>query len=299
MIQRLYNKQTEGDLFPSDFNQDELLDILRCLEDGDEYKIQNLLESDKIRHALLDSVGKGDLLDFLLDSWTPWWRPELSNGCDMLDGENPSSANGNLDERILKIPPLSRLHPNPSNLPDLQYNLLDILYAICWTLRLYHGLTNAIETGVDAGETLLKASSVMSRDARWANLSEVLSACTELSTRSLQHECNSSWSCLLHDLALICENPRYVAKALIEAIDIVKRAVTVSKEGKDDQSISRFRKSRKKLEFFLSWSREPMTIKLLAGLSGEIETWVADWQHPEISENAAGGIRRVSSVSKE
>ena len=201
IIQRIYNEQTEmgDDANAAGFTQQELLQIMRCLEDGDESKIENLLKSAKIRHALSDSMNRGELLDYILGTWTPWWRPETSTRYEVLDDENnellPDSS---LDEKMLKIPPLTSLHPNPSILPDLQYNLLDILYAISWTLRLYHGSTNAIETGVDAGESLLEASSVLSNDARWEHLSKVLSTCTALSTRSLSTGgCNASSSCLV------------------------------------------------------------------------------------------------------
>lgn len=302
LIQRIYNEQTEtvDDANAAGFTQQELLQIMRCLEDGDESKIENLLESAKIRHALSDSMNRGELLDFVLDTWTPWWRPEISTRYEVLDDENNEPlTDANLDEKILKIPPMTSLHPYPHNLPDLQYNLLDILYAISWTLRLYHGSANAIEIGVDAGETLLEASSVLSNDARWENLSEVLSACAALSTRSLAtNGCNASWSCLVHDVGLICGNRRYVAKAFFEAIDIMERATSASKQTQDKDATVRFRKCRKKLEFFLSWSQEPRAAQMVRVLPTRIETWSAEWQLPESDDGGFTGIRRIATPSQ-
>lgn len=86
-----------------------------------------------------------------------------------------------LDERLLQVPKFTSLRrrQNPSEpSPNLLFNLIDILYAICWTLRLYHGIDNILSSSlprtsssstsssqtsivIEAASTLLSASYVL------------------------------------------------------------------------------------------------------------------------------------------
>lgn len=279
LIQRIYEQRTE-DASSQAFSQEELINMLKCLEEGDEDKIQKLLESTEVRQALAECLSGGELLDYVLDSWTPWWRPEITDVPD-----SPSIVDNNLaeaetlDDRLVQVPPLSSLHVDPSRLADLRYNLLDILYAVCWTLRLYHGYSNASESSMYAAGTLMGASLVLSEDARRENLSEVLSSCTALSTQAQkQGLCNASSSCLINDLMLITENQRYVAKALFEAADLLREATTEAKRDEGLESAARFRKGRKKIEFFISWCREASVMEAICGLSSAIQNWRTEWE---------------------
>lgn len=294
-IQRIYDQQhTQAeDAVQETFSQEVLLDMMRCLEEGNESVVRQLLESEKVRRALSQSVENGELQDYLLDNWTPWWRPEILQDQSEFPIEAPNKQL-TFDERLLQVQPLSRLHTNISKLPNLRYNLVDILYAVAWTLRLYHGAQNAIDTGVDSGETLLEASGVLSQDARWDSLAEVLSACTALSTRSMRSRCNTLWSCLVEDVALICENRRFIAKALLEASDILRAASLAAKQAEDKEAAGKFRRTRKKIEFFLSWCREESVAKSLDELSKRIEAWGADWKLPDKEDDELQMIRLSS-----
>ena len=298
LIQRVYDENKESISEISTFSQDELLEIMKYLEDGNETKLQSLMKSERIRQAMSESLNNGELLDYVLDSWTPWWRPETITSTSGTHDDDELTEEVTLDEKILKIPPLTSLHPHPSKLPPLQFNLIDILYATCWTLRLYYGRSNAIESSIDAADTLLNASVVLSNDARWETLSEALSACTIRSTESLQHGCNTPWHVLVSDVALICENPRFVAKALLGATDILREAAAVAKRAEYLDAASRFRKCRKKIEFFLSWCREAANSVTIAGLARQIETWSADWKIPERDEYETQANSRIRLAKK-
>ena len=179
-----------------------------------------------------------------------------------------------LDERLLKIPPFSSLRKGPS--PQLAYNLLDILYSIAWTLRLYHGLHNATSHApVEAVETLLSSSHVLSQDARYTTLEEVLGASTTLSTQLFHHSsggCNTHWTVLTQDVAFLAQFNRHVARALLEAIDILRSALAQFQKQQHQKqkqqsltndevmeqktTVVKWKQSKKKLEFYLSWSWE-------------------------------------------
>jgi hypothetical protein len=281
LLQRMYQKSLQ-DTSSLVFSQEELIRMMNCLEEGDEAEIQKLLESPEVRHTLTECLSRGDLLDYVLDSWTPWWQPELvvvgADASAVVDTENTTPGkNETLDEKLVKVPPLSSLHKNPSKLPDLQYDLLDILYATCWTLRLYYGYNNALESCVDAAETLVGASLVLSANIHWESLPEVLMSCSTRSTQANKTDCNASSSCLVNDVVQILENQRFIGKALFEAADLFRAASLEAKRQKHSNVAAHFRKGRKKVEFFTSWCREPTSMDCLDGLSTQIETWSADW----------------------
>lgn len=298
LIQRVYEKQTDDNKSETgeETSKDELKKILRSLEEGDEAEIDRIMNSAKFNQALAESLENGELLDYVLESWTPWWRPEILIDQDYVEDEDVELT---LDERLGEVPPLTALHPRPCQLPDLLYNLVELLYSTTWTLRLYHGCKNAKESSVDAADTLLKASQVLASDARWESLPEVLSACTMSSTRSLRESngCNTTWSSLVCDVVLICENPRFIAKALVEAIDILRAATSASKQSKDASTTSSFRKARKKTEFFLSWSRDTATAKALNGLSRRVEVWSGEWKLTDAVDDSPSDIIRLPSAA--
>ena len=81
----------------------------------------------------------------------------------------------------------------------------------------------------------------------------------------------------MRDVALICRNRRLVARALLEAKDIVRRYAVVVKKDGDSASASRMRRIRKKIEFYLSWLLEQPTV--LSTLADDVERWLAKWKN--------------------
>jgi hypothetical protein len=279
--------QDEPDI-PSDVTEEELYNVLAVLEGGDEQELSRLLSSPRLKAAFERSIENGGLHDWFLEPWHPWWRQELvgyeqDEGEDNDDDDEGLEENGfngkTLDERLLEVPSFRSLQPTKKDLPDLGFNLVSILYGISWTLRLYHGVENSKEVGMDAASTLVQSSTVLSSDARFSTLEEAMHASAVASTQSYQggkSGCNTSWNILAQDVALIYRNRRLVGRALMEAIDIVRVALSAVKKEGDTEGASRMRRTRKKIEFYLSWSLEQST--LCAGLSENIEAWINDWQ---------------------
>ena len=63
-------------------SQQELLRMLQVLESGDESEIERLIlsaanKNNVIQTAVLDAAQRGELQDWILEPWTPWWRPDL------------------------------------------------------------------------------------------------------------------------------------------------------------------------------------------------------------------------------
>jgi hypothetical protein len=269
---------------PSDMTEEELNNILAVLEGGDEQELSQLLSSPRLKAAFERSIENGGLHDWFLEPWHPWWRQELV-GYDQDQDDNEEGLEENefkgktLDERLLEVPSFRSLQPTKKDLPDLGFNLVSILYGVCWTLRLYHGIENAKQVGMDAASTLVQSSTVLSSDARFGTLEEAMHASAVASTQSYQggkSGCNTSWNILAQDVALIYRNRRLVGRALLEAIDIVRVALSAVKKEGDAEGASRMRRTRKKIEFYLSWSLEDST--LCASIPESTEAWINDWQ---------------------
>jgi hypothetical protein len=252
----------------------------------------------------------GTLQELLLERWHPWWRKELVSTADVAEDDTgtiehaaskTSRFNDTLDDRLLRVPGFDRLGKACSLLSSntLLFNLLEILYATCWTLRLYHGVSNASNNEpVEAATTLVTASTVLGRDARFSDLSQVLAHCTALSTNSFGRQqshvsvidCNSHWTVLVEDVALLVATHRTVGRTLLEASDMIKGACKqlktkagkrdkLNRTNKDDTAmLSGLRRIGKKLEFFLSWTQYTPTINLFGDhLKSEILVWKDEW----------------------
>jgi len=270
-----------------------------------------------------------NLQEWFLEPWHPWWRTQLVDGeqeaaedvddSDDIDQQQnvvKQETEPTLDERIRAVPSFESLrHRRPQHgAPPLQFNLIDILYSTVWMLRLYHGPRNACDATVaeEAFCTLCwQASGVLSAQQQeetssfcYTSLEEALADCARRSTaaavaanggvigESSDHSRNIAtppWNMLCQDVALICQNHRQVARALLEANDVVKAAIrSAKKKGRGDESsaadaLPKMRRIRKKLDFFLSWFLANKDSVLC--LSEDIEKWVADWDMMVTSNN--------------
>jgi hypothetical protein len=272
---KILNRQYEE----QELSEEELYNVLLALEQHDENpsELQSML-SPSLRIAFENALHSGQLQELVLEQWHPWWRPELvtkgeSNDNDVLNNDQT------LDERLLRITPFHSLRKGTR--PNLLYNLIEVLYSIVWTFRLYHGSRNAISLAVEATRTL-SASTVLSEDARYTTLEEALIQCTAASTRLYPSGCNTPWTTLAQDVALLTTNSRQVVRALLEAMDLVKAAISAlkkeSEEGYENE-VSNLRRVRKKLEFFMSWSRE--ATELDESVGEEIHEWIDQWKNTD------------------
>ena len=317
------NDMTEEDMI-------QLLELLSLLEQQEEQpqtsrnndnqqpqqqRIAKMLtKSPKLKAAFEAAVERGEVLPLVLEPWNPWWRPVLASSSDasnsgsssaILENEDngplSSRARGKiqtLDERLLRIKPFESLLVGSSNktMPNLTYNLLEVLYCIVWTLRLYHGSHNATNdsvTALEAASMIVQTSSVLNHDARYDTLEEVLIQVTETTASAANGDSTTpSWTTLGHDVAFLVSNPRFMGRALLEALDIVKAAVGGLKKTKQLASVptsmtkttttpelADLRRKRKKIEFFLSWSQDSRASALMPeNLSDDIRSWVEHWK---------------------
>jgi hypothetical protein len=256
---------------------------------------------------------------------------DRSNGGTFNDTTTTKTINNHptFDERLVSVPKFETLYRmrkyckgdgNDQRLqqfPSLQYNLIEILFATVYTLRTYHGVKNIVDDiAVDAATTLVSTSLVLQQDQRFTTLESVLLECTNINHplhKQLQYyddrknKCNSL-SCgdtsfqILQDVALIYKNHRYVARALMEASDILQLAITEMKrvsKGKATHSITfdsgttidmrhQLRRMHQKILFYLSWTMAISTVKTSVVQRGwpyryvstDIRVWIEGWQLP-------------------
>jgi hypothetical protein len=266
-----------------------------------------LLHSE-ISKLLVSETDKTQLAEWLLEPWYPWWRAEFCSLKEEVDAEDELSVcktKKSLDDRLLRIPRFHTLFPSTTTTsskvqPSLEYNLVNILYAIAWTLRVFHGAQNAMDQDATAAvSVLMQACTVLSQDARFSSLEQVLIECTQLSTQysstswtsstcgDLGSSCLTSWNVLVQDVALLCSNYRYVARAIFEACDIIKVAISYNPKDTQD-SLTTLHRSRKKLKFYLSWSKEHR--ETIDSLLDHIRTWIQNWSSTTNSTFSTDGL---------
>jgi hypothetical protein len=88
---------------------------------------------------------------------------------------------------------------------------------------------------------------------------------------------------LVQDIALICQNHWQVAHALLEAQDVMKAAIAVTKKESDNGTAQKMWCQCRKLQFFLSWSLAHWEV--IERLSNRIETWIAEWKLPSANDS--------------
>jgi hypothetical protein len=224
---------------------EELERVKHALENNQEFEL-----SPEIRAAFEKDVQYGEFFGNLTQEWSPWWETKLGDDLDQDD----ESKLLNLDKRLLKIPPFSKLCSNKVPPPCLEFNLVSILGSICYTLRLYGPQSQCIE----AAEMLVESSDVLGHNVNYD---------------SLEHVFMQEGRQDLLDVATILSNARHIAHLLLDAIDILKASEKETKI-EDREYQQKVRRIRKKLEFYLSWSR---TVDLTA-LSDQVQEWHAEWR---------------------
>ena len=322
MIQKVYEEQQEQLDEPEDISQDQLLSILRALEKQESpEELQALVcsLSPNIQQSLDYAVRNGHVQEWLIEPWHPWWKSELTpvnadsqNGTtDDNDCDNDAVLNNGgrtLDDRLLEeIPCFAELKPKehksrsrnsqPADV-DLRFNLVDILYGVVSTLCLFNGVNNAScrDNSTEAAEALIQSSLVLSKDARWSHLEQVLtSICCTPSPRDCfldvynSRETSStamSNEAILREVALILNgNFRMVARALLEGMDILRCSIATTEERESEhghvqrsKSTRKMKRLGKKMEYFLSWSKQQQQQpSFFSSLATGIEGWLADW----------------------
>ena len=189
------NLEMENELY-------ELLSKLEGMDDDDDLSYNRLTKfiPASLKEKFQNDLQNGTIQQLVLQDWYPWWKKELvAKDDDVIDNDakqqQSSSINEKtLDERFFEIPKFHTLSKKKVETQQQQqqqqqelllYNLMDILYATIYTLRLYHGVNNACTNEpIEASMTLITTSKVLSKDTRYISLSEVLVNCTTATNRT-------------------------------------------------------------------------------------------------------------------
>jgi len=311
-----------------------------------------LLESlpSHVREAFEASVRKGEM-SHLVSQWKPWWESELGLTPAIVEGSSgesnkketaivrhakhnddnddddvdlgdilPSpptfgasdSAIGSgptLDERILSV---KKLHGGKQRTKSLQYNVLDLLFGVACSLRLYNGkpqlstrtvnnsdTTDDVDAAIGAAETLLFSSAVLDDDVRFESVEEAMGSCSEKTLKlSKLNMCNTSWAVLAADImAILLSGRRGVLRALLDGKDLLrggvkatkatKIAAATGKHGQEDDASRRYKLAQKKIEFYLSWCLEYWEdIISEDNLSDAARGWIERWESDQTAESA-------------
>jgi hypothetical protein len=263
-------------------SEDDLWILEEALEKGclTDKEVERLLTLDM--KSSFDHAIKTGQLSGAIQRWHPWWVAEFATDF-MTEDHQSISRQATLDDRLLAIPRFSSLRPGSNPTTQLSYNMIDLLYSAALTLRQYHGVQNAEHVSVEASMSFIQFSTVLREDARYHSVAESLVACTN--TKASIH-----WIVLAKDASRLW-NRRYMARALMDVIFLLKAA---SRELVGEHA-SQMRKCRKKVEFYLSWSRD---VSLLPAVGDEIERWINDWSSQEespyidILPNSTGATER-------
>lgn len=270
LLQNIHEKYSDD----NDLSEEELYELLIALEENEDPQKVLTKMSPSLRATFQRDVQSGQIN--VLEPWHPWWRRELGA---VTEDSKPATTIKILDERLVRVPHFSKLFPKGGN-PPLLYNLIEIVYSICCTLRLYHGFQNA--PPVEASSSFVFSSGVLDRDARYTSLEQVLAECTASSTQHYPDGlCNTHWTVLAEDCARMVVSHRLIARALLDASDLLKAATQqMKKDDTQNDNTHKFRRIRKKLEFYLSWS---IQCNELFGedIQNEIMEWIERWSGDE------------------
>jgi hypothetical protein len=288
----------DGNCVPP-LSQDELYNLLELIENGDEREFEKLFrDRPDLKAELETSMQLGELTDWVLEPWDPWWRHTFSSGV-LKEEEERNEGLGLtietdeqfLDERLLQIPCFSLLRSRQNEIPrQLRFNLIEIIFSIVTTLRQYHGHRNALEVSIDATESIVTFSRVLSCDFRFDSVPHALITISETFTdQQSTFKGKLVLKALLEDVAFVIRNRRLIGRALLEAKDILSFSVDMRRKIPEDKTerTSPVKMALRKLEFYLSYSQDVSISIDRDGLSGEILTWTNEWVQPHCPEITA------------
>ena len=255
ILNREFNESMDNNNKISLLSEEGALRLMDAIENNDKDTIQQIFEShEHLRRAFENAALSGQLNDWIMDPWYPWWRTELASSVPQLDDSDYIHEDElfDLDERLVHVKPFCSVRPkNQTVSPDLRFNLVDILLGTLVTLRSFHGLQNAKESPTEATEMLINLSAVLCHDSRFTSVEEVLLsflASTAKPKKRLPPAINSS--IILEDLTLVLLHRRTALRGLFEAHDILEAGETQATSKKTKQKIKQL---THKLSYFTSW----------------------------------------------
>lgn len=154
----------ESEPLDSDDDEDEedLSVRMAGIDLGDSEAVwRNMTEEE--RQDFQELVKRGNFEE-LIPAWSAWWEQDVQLVQEVTTGSpNSPSYTANCPE-IVEVPPLSEITKvTPS--PCIPYNILNVLAAYVWTVRLFNG--DHQESSQDATEAILTLSTVLASNASY------------------------------------------------------------------------------------------------------------------------------------
>ena len=304
---------------------EELMELARCglsLNDGEDQAndhIQSFVPEDKLLNSLPlhvklkfeQAVQRGEL-SHLIQEWHPFWLPKYSSDkkseeepwCD-----EPLSSSPSIDDRILAIPKL----PNPKSQfrVALHHNICEVIYTTAWALRVFKsgtlpklqvdGQAQKEDSDLSVSMTffLYTHSRVLSGDARFESIVEVLMECTQRTSKELIRrtgmkdpigESSFDWKVLINDMIHICKFRRLALKVLLMTGEIIVNARKELKRRPSRNKIeNKLRRKQlmlasKKVEYFASWCHTHWDA-CCDDIVNDLESWLRDWNSTNEEKN--------------
>ena len=181
-------------------------------------------------------IRAGTLSDGIAE-WTPWWMAEAPR---IADGQSASLAGPD-------VPALQTLLGTRSPAPELPNNLVDVLAAFAFAMRLHNG-----ESLAEAAETAVSASVVLGGAV--VHASPAMAAAAVLQRIQHRAELASAWPiaiACIGDAARILASTAHVARALRELHELITAAA--SEPALPKPAVAQLRAAQRKALFFRSW----------------------------------------------
>ncbi|XP_020109951.1 zinc finger HIT domain-containing protein 2 [Ananas comosus] len=237
-------------------------DIVQKALSGEDIRLEDL-PSDEIK-KFQKALASGELSK-LIEPWTPWW--ERSSARSLSLGSQGNQLITQIDKReeetsetctVAEVPPgpesplpplrqLTRAEPSPL----LAVHLVDVLYAYCFTLRLYNGDWHSDPFG--ASTVVLTISKVLGEDGRPETVSQALGACLETTcSPAYRHAGGFKFGIgLIGDVIVLLS---LGGNALVCALCDLRRLIATRERVGGSRKL--LRGAEKKLYFLMCWVHE-------------------------------------------
>ena len=246
-------------------------------DDDDPRDDERLLQSlpDHIRLKFENAVTDGEL-SHLVEKWHPFWLPK--------DGSDQFEFDSTFEEKIIAIPPLPhKMEENTKNI--LQNNICEVIYMAALAFRKGNDTTMPQldaengDTAAQVATILYSQSQVLSCDARYDSIEEVLLRSSEAFSIISSSDRVLDQKMLVNDIRVICRHRRMVLKVLLELIEVIDHARNILKRRLGSDSKKERRNllfAKKKIHFYASFCQTSWN-DCSTSILASIEKWMHDW----------------------
>jgi hypothetical protein len=248
---------------------------------------QRLTKSEQVQFQ--KAVSSGHLAS-LLPVHTPWWQ--LRKPAVVIDEAVGADHENLFPDLLPDLPPLHTLVKGGKVSPIVRYNILNVLYAYAYTVRLYNGEHH--DLAVEAAQTVLDISRCLSDNASFSLAGDALThaVTTVQQTQHLASNAEMVFSVMKDVSCILCSpGPSSCCSAPLALSDLHRMLSTASSHLHSQRGFTKERKrsvkmANKKVYFLTVWASENREdLQCLAKVVDiEYETSVASWRtHTEHS----------------